>query len=54
MTVQIEDKDELEIAAELLSNVPDTYQKNAGYFIWDLMRENPQGFVTLNALIDIM
>lgn len=26
----------------------------AGGFIWDLMRENPQGFVTLNALIDIM
>ena len=26
----------------------------AGGFIWDLMRENPQGFVTLNALIDII
>lgn len=25
----------------------------AGAFIWDLMRENPQGFVTLNGLIDI-
>ncbi len=25
----------------------------AGGFIWDLMRRNPQGFVTLNALIDI-
>ena len=25
----------------------------AGGFIWDLMRENPQGFVTLNSLIDI-
>ena len=28
--------------------------KLAGGFIWDLMRENPQGFVTLNALIDII
>ena len=26
----------------------------SGGFIWDLMRKNPQGFVTLNALIDIM
>ena len=26
----------------------------AGGFIWDLMRENPQGFVTLNSLIDII
>ncbi len=25
----------------------------AGGFIWDLMRKNPQGFMTLNALIDI-
>ena len=25
----------------------------AGGFIWDLMRKNPQGFVTLNSLIDI-
>lgn len=25
----------------------------AGGFIWDLMRRNPQGFVTLNSLIDI-
>ena len=25
----------------------------AGGFIWDLMRENPQGYVTLNALMDI-
>ncbi len=25
----------------------------AGAFIWDLMRENPQGYVTLNSLIDI-
>ena len=25
----------------------------AGGFIWDLMRKNPQGFVTLNALLDI-
>lgn len=25
----------------------------AGGFIWDLMRENPQGYVTLNALLDI-
>lgn len=25
----------------------------AGGFIWDLLRENPQGFVTLNSLIDI-
>lgn len=24
-----------------------------GAFIWDLMRENPQGYVTLNSLIDI-
>ena len=24
-----------------------------GGFIWDLMRENPQGFVTINSLIDI-
>ena len=26
----------------------------AGGFIWDLMRRNPQGFVTLNALLDIV
>ena len=26
----------------------------AGGFIWDLMRENPQGFVSLNSLIDIL
>lgn len=26
----------------------------AGGFIWDLMRRNPQGFVTLNSLIDII
>lgn len=26
----------------------------AGGFIWDLMRDNPQGFVTLNSLIDIV
>lgn len=38
MTVQIDDKTELEIAAELLSNMPDKYQKNTGYFLWDLMR----------------
>lgn len=25
----------------------------AGGFIWDLMRRNPQGFVTLNALLDV-
>ena len=25
----------------------------AGGFIWDLMRKNPQGFVTLNALLDV-
>lgn len=47
MTVQIEDKNELEIAAELLSNVPDTYQKNVGYFIWDLMRAIGKVFAKL-------
>ena len=26
----------------------------AGGFLWDLMRDNPQGFVTLNALLDII
>ena len=26
----------------------------AGGFIWDLMRENPQGFVTINSLIEIL
>ncbi len=30
----------------------DEYNLSGG-FIWDLMRENPQGYVTLNSLIDI-
>lgn len=38
MSLQIEPKTELEITADLLSNVPDSYQKNVGYFLWDLMR----------------
>lgn len=47
MTIEIQDKTELEITAELLSNVPDTYQKNAGYFIWDIMRAISASFITL-------
>lgn len=47
MTIELQDKTELEITAELLSNVPDTYQKNAGYFIWDIMRAISATFITL-------
>lgn len=47
MSIEIADKTELEITAELLSNVPDTYQKNAGYLIWDLMRAISASFITL-------
>lgn len=38
MSIEIEPKTELELTQDLLSNVPDKYQKNVGYFIWDLMR----------------
>lgn len=37
MTIEIQDKTDLEITSELLAEVPDTYQKNAGYFIWDFL-----------------
>lgn len=37
MTIEITDKTDLEITSELLAEVPDTYQKNAGYFIWDFL-----------------
>lgn len=47
MTIQINDKTELEIAAELLSYMPDKYQKNTGYFLWDLMRALGKVFVKL-------
>ena len=38
MTIEIEEKTELEFTADLLSNVPDKYQKNVGYFTWDFLR----------------
>lgn len=38
MTIKIEEKTELEITSELLSEMPDEYQKNVGYFIWDFCR----------------
>ena len=47
MTIEIQDKTELEVTSELLANVPDTYQKNAGYLIWDLMRAIISVFITL-------
>lgn len=47
MTIELSDKSELEITAELLQNVPDTYQKNAGYFIWDFMMSLGKVFVEL-------
>lgn len=47
MTIEIAEKTDLEISAELLANVPDKYQKNVGYFIWDLMLAIGKVFVTL-------
>lgn len=47
MTIEITEKTELEISAELLANVPDKYQKNVGYFVWDLMLAIGKVFVTL-------
>lgn len=47
MTIEIEEKTDLEISAELLANVPDKYQKNVGYFLWDLMLAIGKVFVTL-------
>ncbi len=47
MTIEIEEKTELEITADLLSNVPDSYQKNVGYFIWDFLRAIGKVFVEL-------
>lgn len=38
MAIIIEDKTDEEITAEILSQIPDKYQKNAGYFIWDTVR----------------
>ena len=38
MAVEIEQKEDLEITAEMLQNIPDKYQKNVGYFIWDFLR----------------
>jgi len=38
MSVIIDEKTNEEITVELLSQVPDTYQKNVGFFIWDFMR----------------
>lgn len=38
MAVEIEEKNELDITAEILQNVPDKYQKNVGYFVWDFLR----------------
>ena len=47
MTIKIEEKTDLEVSAELLANVPDTYQKNVGYFLWDLMLAIGKVFVGL-------
>lgn len=47
MTIEIVEKTDLEISAELLANVPDKYQKNVGYFLWDLMLAVGKEFVTL-------
>ena len=47
MTIEIEEKTELDISAELLSYVPDKYQKNVGYFLWDLMLALGKVFVKL-------
>ena len=47
MTIEIAEKTDLEISAELLANVPDKYQKNVGYFVWDLMLAIGKVFVTL-------
>lgn len=47
MSIEIEPKEELELTQDLLSNVPDTYQKNVGYFIWDLMRAVGKVLTTL-------
>ncbi len=38
MTIGIDEKTSEEITVELLQQMPDTYQKNVGYFIWDLFR----------------
>lgn len=38
MTIGIDEKTNEEITVELLEQMPDTYQKNVGYFIWDLFR----------------
>ena len=38
MAVEIEQKEDLEITAEMLQQIPDKYQKNVGYFIWDFLR----------------
>lgn len=38
MTIDIEEKTNEEITVELLEQMPDTYQKNVGYFIWDFFR----------------
>lgn len=47
MTIEIAEKTDLEVSAELLANVPDKYQKNVGYFVWDLMLALGKVFVTL-------
>lgn len=47
MAIEITEKTELEISAELLANVPDKYQKNVGYFVWDLMLAIGKVFVTM-------
>lgn len=47
MTIEIAEKTDLEVSAELLANVPDKYQKNVGYFLWDLMLAVGKEFVTL-------
>lgn len=47
MTIEIDEKTELEVTADLLSNVPDKYQKNVGYFTWDFLRAIGKVFVEL-------
>ena len=51
MAVEIEQKEDLEITAEMLQQIPDKYQKNVGYFIWDFLRAI--GIVLANLWADL-
>ncbi len=54
MSVIIDEKTNEEITAEMLSQVPDTYQKNAGYFIWDFLRAISFSFESLWAKLSYL